>query len=810
MKVVALVSGGKDSCYNMMLCEQHGHEIVALANLLPEDDATDELDSFMYQTVGHQLIAAYATCMGLPLFRRRIRGKSKSQGLQYSATEGDEVEDLQVLLAAVKEAIPDVQAVSSGAIASDYQRLRVENVCSRLGLISLAFMWRREQSGLLSDMVAAGVRAVLVKVAAMGLDPHKHLGRELGAMHPTLERLKTLYGCNLCGEGGEYETLTLDCPLFKHARIVLDETDVIIHSADAFAPVGILHTKKFHLEPKELAAVPVPEARHVSQKGGLVDTNARVERGGAEVIMVEDRAPRSSDEGSGTVSAASEADRKTEGREGVPNVERNEAVDSMEGGSEDDVTVGNVDPDGIFRIRCGHPIPISDGGPPAVPSTDGALSTGQDSTGGSSGGETGTLRASGSGPSSGSASNLREGVSPQQTEGAVRSLLTSAEAELAAQGMTWADVIYVYLFLADMAHFARANAAYKQVITEEKCACGRGVPSRSTVQVELPPGCAAKVEVLVAGVGKVVNGRAVRNESVGVQSGRTDGTGNALEEGKRNDVEAAVMATRGERGSTLADYAGGSAEKGEPRALGAAGGGREERQAGAGEAETREAGERYGCAGEERPWKKVLHVQSISSWAPSCIGPYSQATSYNGRLYMAGMLGLDPATMELVAGGAGAQMARALLSCEAVTQAMGTSARLKGETFTIFHDKKCSEDDLRAVEEELGIFMEGRPSARYIDNFNQTSPKQESEENPLAGSLQPSQRRDLREEVAREMQLELEADDVQSEDAANGVSALEIASEASRHGPCVKYERVPGLPKGALVEVVMVCRVDSM
>lgn len=24
-----------------------------------------------------------------------------------------------------------------------------------------------------------------------------------------------LYGINVCGEGGEYETLTLDCPLFK-------------------------------------------------------------------------------------------------------------------------------------------------------------------------------------------------------------------------------------------------------------------------------------------------------------------------------------------------------------------------------------------------------------------------------------------------------------------------------------------------------------------------------------------------------------------------------------------------------------------
>lgn len=27
MKVVALVSGGKDSCYNMMECVRHGHEV---------------------------------------------------------------------------------------------------------------------------------------------------------------------------------------------------------------------------------------------------------------------------------------------------------------------------------------------------------------------------------------------------------------------------------------------------------------------------------------------------------------------------------------------------------------------------------------------------------------------------------------------------------------------------------------------------------------------------------------------------------------------------------------------------------------
>lgn len=74
MRVVALVSGGKDSCYNMMQCVIEGHQIVALANLRPE--MKDELDSYMFQTVGHHGIDLYAEAMGLPLYRHTIQGSS--------------------------------------------------------------------------------------------------------------------------------------------------------------------------------------------------------------------------------------------------------------------------------------------------------------------------------------------------------------------------------------------------------------------------------------------------------------------------------------------------------------------------------------------------------------------------------------------------------------------------------------------------------------------------------------------------------------------------------------------------------------
>lgn len=77
----------------------------------------------------------------------------RDQKLNYRTTPGDEVEDMFILLDEVKRQIPSISAVSSGAIASDYQRLRVESVCSRLGLVSLSYLWRQDQSVLLQEMV---------------------------------------------------------------------------------------------------------------------------------------------------------------------------------------------------------------------------------------------------------------------------------------------------------------------------------------------------------------------------------------------------------------------------------------------------------------------------------------------------------------------------------------------------------------------------------------------------------------------------------------------------------------------------------
>jgi uncharacterized protein (TIGR00290 family) len=128
----------------------------------------DEQESHMYQTIGHNVVQAIADAMRVPLFRRQLAGSAVTTDLVYTRTLDDEVEDLYQLLLQVKTAIPDVTAVSSGAILSNYQRLRVENVCSRLGLTSLAYLWQKDQSTLLREMIDSGLEAIMVKVASMG------------------------------------------------------------------------------------------------------------------------------------------------------------------------------------------------------------------------------------------------------------------------------------------------------------------------------------------------------------------------------------------------------------------------------------------------------------------------------------------------------------------------------------------------------------------------------------------------------------------------------------------------------------------
>jgi diphthamide synthase (EF-2-diphthine--ammonia ligase) len=60
--------------------------------------------------------------------------------------------------------------------------------CRRLSLTPLCYLWQRDQGELLSEMIEAGMEAILIKVAGIGLTT-KHLGRTLADMQPTLTKL---------------------------------------------------------------------------------------------------------------------------------------------------------------------------------------------------------------------------------------------------------------------------------------------------------------------------------------------------------------------------------------------------------------------------------------------------------------------------------------------------------------------------------------------------------------------------------------------------------------------------------------------
>ncbi|GMG99571.1 hypothetical protein Nepgr_001411 [Nepenthes gracilis] len=523
MKVVALVSGGKDSCYAMMKCIQYGHEIVALANLMPVDDSVDELDSYMYQTVGHQIVVSYAKCMGLPLYRRRLQGSTRNQSLSYKMTPGDEVEDMFILLSEVKRQIPSISAVSSGAIASDYQRLRVESVSARLGLVSLAYLWKQDQSLLLKEMITNGIIAVIIKVAAIGLDPSKHLGKEITHLESHLHHLNELYGINVCGEGGEYETLTLDCPLFMFARIVLDDFQVVLHSSDSIAPVGVLHPLAFHLEPKDLPTI---------SSGSNLTVNVCPEE----------------------MNCVHEVQGDCLQLQAEPSKSFDSIIDPIQITSQK-FCMSKRNRDDIFSICCWL----------------------QDCC-----------------------------RTPTGLQDALRGGLWKIESQLIEHGFGWENVLYIHLYISDMDEFAMANDTYVSFITQEKCRFG--VPSRSTIELPL----------FQVGLGRAY-------------------------------IEVLVS-----RDLT----------------------------------------------------KRVLHVQSISCWAPSCIGPYSQATLHKGILYMAGQLGLDPPTMTLCKGGPVVELEQALVNSEAVAKCFNCSISTCAVVFVIYCSTHIPSSERTKVQKKQEVFLE--------------------------------------------------------------------------------------------------------
>ena len=245
LNVIGLISGGKDSFFSLLHCLANNHRVVALANLYPPlalslREPLEDLNSYMYQTVGHTLTHLYSDALGLPIFRQEITGSACNSSKDYAYVSDsqndlgrvDETEDLIPLLRRILQQYPHVNAVCSGAILSNYQRTRIESVARRLNLVPLSYLWQYPSlpppsaGGLLDDMAAVGFDARIVKVASGGLD-EKMLWQNLldRKVRARLEKEMRRFGGSVLGEGGEYETLVVNGPkgVFKKTIVVEDQ-----------------------------------------------------------------------------------------------------------------------------------------------------------------------------------------------------------------------------------------------------------------------------------------------------------------------------------------------------------------------------------------------------------------------------------------------------------------------------------------------------------------------------------------------------------------------------------------------------------
>ncbi|HSV42700.1 MAG TPA: diphthine--ammonia ligase [Methanomassiliicoccales archaeon] len=202
MRLAALFSGGKDSTYAIYLMQQSGHAVDHLVTVVPKDPY-----AWLFHTLNLDLIPLQAEAMG--------------KRLVTAPSSGEEADDLAALGKVLSGL--DVDGVITGAIASDYQWDRINGLCETLGLRCFSPLWRKDQTILLRDMVQAGIEAIIVGTFTEGLDA-KWLGRALD--EKTIDELlllKTKYGINVSGEGGEYETLVLSSPMHGRSLRILEK-----------------------------------------------------------------------------------------------------------------------------------------------------------------------------------------------------------------------------------------------------------------------------------------------------------------------------------------------------------------------------------------------------------------------------------------------------------------------------------------------------------------------------------------------------------------------------------------------------------
>lgn len=203
LRAAVLFSGGKDSVYSAYIAQQQCLDVRTTLTIAP-----DRPDSLMFHVPNIEMAAAVSSAMRLPNRTFNAFG----------------AEELDVLKEVVRSA--DVDALITGAIASDYQTSRINGICDELDVRVFSPLWHKNEEKLLREIRSAGFRIVVIGVFANGLE-RDWLGREL-----TPEAIDELIsisrekGIHVSGEGGELETMTLDGPNFSRTIEIVSSEEL--------------------------------------------------------------------------------------------------------------------------------------------------------------------------------------------------------------------------------------------------------------------------------------------------------------------------------------------------------------------------------------------------------------------------------------------------------------------------------------------------------------------------------------------------------------------------------------------------------
>ena len=159
----------------------------------------------MFHIPNVELTDLVSESVGIPLIRVITKGEKEK-----------EVLDLKRALEKL-----DIDGVVSGALASEYQRTRIDHICEELGIKSFAPLWHKNQELILRD-TSKFFDFRIVSVAAYGLDK-EWLGKRITDENiEKLLRIMEKYQINKAFEGGEAETFVFDAPFFNKKIEVLD------------------------------------------------------------------------------------------------------------------------------------------------------------------------------------------------------------------------------------------------------------------------------------------------------------------------------------------------------------------------------------------------------------------------------------------------------------------------------------------------------------------------------------------------------------------------------------------------------------